>query len=84
LRSRAYYDVFLALFVRALGLRTVGKDIQIYPHPPMNVEDIETVWTALLQQSPTFLADYKRDSTVWQTKTFRTMQHRNSVTWSLI
>lgn len=84
LRSRAYYDVFLALFVRALGLRTVGKDIQIYPHPPMNVEDIETVWTALLQQSPTFLADYKRDSTVWQPKTFRTMQHRNSVTWSLI
>ena len=50
----------------------------------MRVEDIETVWTALLNQSPTFLADYKRDSSVWQVKTFRTMQHRNSVTWSLI
>jgi len=84
LKGASYYDVFLCLFVRAIGLRTVGKDIQIYPHPPKNVADVECLFTALLQQQTAFLASYNKPNGAYLVNTFRTMQTRNSIAWSRI
>ncbi|ANZ50503.1 putative virion structural protein [Erwinia phage vB_EamM_Stratton] len=84
LKGASYYDVFLCLFVRTIGLRAVGKDIQIYPHPPKNVEDVECLFTAIAKQQPTFLKSYNKPNGAYLVNTFRTMQTRNSVAWSRI
>lgn len=78
------YDVFLTLFVRALGLRVVGKDIRIYPHDRVNVKDVETVFSLILKQDALFLQDANRLNRPYQTRSFRTLQTNNSVGWSKI
>ncbi|QVW55143.1 hypothetical protein pEaSNUABM29_00099 [Erwinia phage pEa_SNUABM_29] len=82
LKAGGYYDVFLAMFVKSIGLRTVGKDIRIYPHPPKPVQDIETLFGVILQQQPELLPYVEKDSSPLNTRTFRTMQTRNTIAWS--
>lgn len=84
LKGASYYDVFLCMFVRTIGLRTVGKDIQIYPHPPKEVGDIECLFTAITQQENVFLSSYNKPNGAYLVNTFRTMQTRNSIAWSRI
>lgn len=78
------YDVFLALFVKALGLRVVGKDIRIYPHQRTNVKDVETLFSLILKQDPLFLEDANRRNQPFQTRSFRTLQPTNNIGWSKI
>ncbi|QVW55609.1 hypothetical protein pEaSNUABM9_00013 [Erwinia phage pEa_SNUABM_9] len=78
------YDVFLAVFVRALGLRQVGKDIRIYPHQRTNVKDVETLFSLIIKQDPLFLQDANRPNKPFQTRSFRTLQVANNVGWSKI
>lgn len=78
------YDVFLAQFVRDIGLKLVGKDVRIYPHPTIPIRDIETVFTAIIEQRGLFLSDYNRKNKALSTKSFRTMQTYNTVGWSKI
>ena len=82
LKAGGYYDVFLAMFVKAIGLRTVGKDIRIYPHPPKPVQDIETLFTVLLNQQPGLLPYVEKECSAVNPRTFRTMQTRNTIAWS--
>lgn len=76
------YDVFLARFVRAIGLTMPGHDIRIYPHPPKQVNDVETFWDAIINQSGTFLEDYNRRCACFSVKTFRVLQMMNTIGWS--
>lgn len=78
------YDVFLTLFVKALGLRVVGKDIRIYPHQRTNVKDVETLFSLILKQDPLFLQDANRPNKPFLTRSFRTLQPANNVAWSKI
>lgn len=78
------YDVFLAQFIRDIGLTLVGKDIRIYPHPTRPIRDIETLWTAIINQQTLFLSDYNRKNKALSTRSFRTMQTYNTVGWSKI
>ena len=78
------YDVFLTLFVKAIGLRQVGKDIRIYPHQRTNVKDVETLFSLIVKQDPLFLQDVNRENKPFQTRSFRTLQVSNSVGWSKI
>lgn len=78
------YDVFLALFVRDIGLKMVGKDIRIYPHQRTNVKDVETLFSLIIKQSALFLSDANRVNRPYLTSSFRTLQTSNSVAWSKI
>ncbi|HHS7556387.1 TPA: hypothetical protein ACTPQ1_004679 [Salmonella enterica] len=82
LKAGGYYDVFLAMFVKAIGLRMTGKDIRVYPHPPKPVQDIETVFGVILNQQPELLPYVEKDNSPVNTRSFRTMQTRNTIAWS--
>lgn len=76
------YDVFHARFVKAIGLKLPGHDVRVYPHPPRQVEDIETFWDAIINQSGTYLEDYNRKCACFSVKTFRVLQLMNTIGWS--
>lgn len=78
------YDVFLAQFVRDIGLRMVGKDVRIYPHPTKPIRDIETLFSVIMAQQPLFLQDVNRKNKALSVRSFRTMQTYNNVGWSKI
>lgn len=82
LMAGGYYDVFLAMFVKAIGLRMVGKDIRVYPHPPKPVQDIETLFGVLLNQQPELLPYVEKECSSINPRTFATMQTRNTIAWS--
>jgi len=76
------YDVFLARFIRAIGLHVPGKDIRIYPHPPKLVQDIESFWDAMVYQTATYLRDTNRRIGSFAVQTFRTLQVKNTIGYS--
>lgn len=76
------YDVFLAMFVKAIGLYIPGKDIHIYPHPPKLIQDVETLFTAIINQQGAYLTDMNRELRTYGVRTFRTLQMPNTIAWS--
>jgi len=77
-----YYDVYLAQFVRTLGLRHVPDDIRIYPHTPMKVEDVFTLWKLLEQRSPWMLGDVEQKGGWYDKKTYSSRHGMNTVAYS--
>lgn len=75
-------DVFLTQFVRGLGLRHEAYDLNVYPHLPLQVGDVETLWTALRNRSKYTLPETNRPFNWYSKKCFRTSHVRNSVGFS--
>lgn len=78
------YDVFLATFVNALGLRLPGRDLYIYLHPPKELSDIVTVWDCIRDQDAIYLEETNMENKPYGSRSFRTAQSGNTVAWSKI
>lgn len=74
-----YYDVYLVKFVRALGLRYVGEDLRVYPHTPLNIDAVQTLWKILEQRNPWLLELVERKGGWYSSKSFRTRHGMNTV-----
>lgn len=78
-----HYDVFLARFVKAVGLRSPGRDIIVYPHPTRELSECDNLFDLILTQQPIFLKEIKdKVSESLQVKSFTTMIHTNTIAFS--
>ena len=74
-----YYDVYLVKFVRALGLRSTAEDLRVYPHTPLNIDAVQTLWRILEQRNPWLLGTVERNGGWYSSKSFRTRHGMNTV-----
>ncbi len=77
------YDIFLAEFIRQIGISSnPSQVVGIYPHPPYLHNNINTLYTAIMKQSPQLLKLAKRDISCLNVKSFKTGQNQNTVRYS--
>ena len=79
LPNEFYYDVYLVKFVRALGLRSTAEDLRVYPHTPLNIDAVQTLWKILEQRNPWLLEMVERKPGWYSAKSFRTRHGMNTV-----
>jgi hypothetical protein len=79
LPNEFYYDVYLVKFVRALGLRSTAEDLRVYPHTPLNIDGVQTLWKILEQRNPWLLGMVERKGGWYSAKSFRTRHGMNTV-----
>ena len=74
-----YYDVYLVKFVRALGLRLTASDMRVYPHTPLDIDAVQTLWKILEQRNPWLLSTVERKGGWYSAKSYRTRHGMNTV-----
>lgn len=77
-----YYDVFLTMFVRDLGIHLPGKDFVLYPHGQFINRDIENVLKVIIDCNPSMLPYVPREMVPYNVRSFRTGQTYNNIAWS--
>lgn len=77
-----YYDVFLTMFVKSLGIHVPGKDFVLYPHGNFIVRDMETVLKVLTDNSPAMLPYVERSFQPYMVRSFRNGLSYNNIAWS--
>lgn len=82
--AETYYDAYLVMFVKELGLRHTPDDLRVYPHNPMRVEDVFTLWKLLGQRSTWQLGSVEKNGNWYSAKTFRARHGMNTVAYSKV
>lgn len=77
------YDIFLMEFVRMIGIANDPTQlVGIYPHPPYRHQNINTLYTAIINQSPGMLKRAKKNISCHNVRTFATGQNMNTIRYS--
>lgn len=77
------YDLFMVDFVRMIGIANDPTQVVgVYPHPPHSYQNYNTLYTAIINQSPQLLKRAKRKISCLTVKTFKTGQNLNTIRYS--